>query len=124
VGAASVEDVMDLAACRYVDFLGIGTVGLDAPELPSNDREMLEVVTERMFVELLILDTITSVVSALRQYEGAGGSAPPACRRQFLRSPRLARSRPRSCPHRRRPGRARRHPCPSQQRQPHPQPLQ
>jgi hypothetical protein len=69
---------MDLAACRYVDFLGIGTVGLDAPELPSNDREMLEVVTERMFVELLILDTITSVVSALRQYEGAGGSAPPA----------------------------------------------
>jgi hypothetical protein len=29
-GAASVEDVMDLAACRYVDFPGIGTVDLDA----------------------------------------------------------------------------------------------
>jgi hypothetical protein len=30
-----------------------------------------------MFVEPLILDTITAVASALRQYEGAGGSAPP-----------------------------------------------
>jgi hypothetical protein len=46
VGAASVEDVTDLAACRYVDFPSIGTIDLDAPELPSNDREMLEVVTE------------------------------------------------------------------------------
>jgi hypothetical protein len=40
-GAASVEAVMDLAACRYVDFPGIGTIDLNAPELPSNDREML-----------------------------------------------------------------------------------
>jgi hypothetical protein len=76
-GATSVEDVMDLAACRYVDFPSIGTINLNAPELPRNDREMLEVATERMFAELSILDTITSVASALRQYEGAGGSAPP-----------------------------------------------
>jgi hypothetical protein len=74
VGAVSVEDVMDLAACRYVDFPSIGTVDLDAPELSSNDREMLEVATERMFAEPSILETI---VSALRQYEGASGSAPP-----------------------------------------------
>jgi hypothetical protein len=45
-GAASVEDVMDLAACRYMDFPGIETINLDAPELPSNDREMLSVATE------------------------------------------------------------------------------
>jgi hypothetical protein len=37
---------MDLVACRYVDFPGIGTVDLDTPELPTNDREMLEVATE------------------------------------------------------------------------------
>jgi hypothetical protein len=82
---------MDLAACRYVDFPSIGTINLNAPELPRNDREMLEVATERMFAELSILDTITSVASALRQYEGAGGSAPPPlCRRWqrgFSRSP-------------------------------------
>jgi hypothetical protein len=45
-GAASVEDVIDLAACRYEDFPSIGTVDLDAPKLPSNNREMLEVTTE------------------------------------------------------------------------------
>jgi hypothetical protein len=77
-GATSVEDVMDLVACRYVDFPEIGTIDLDTPELPSNDREMLEVATERMFSEPSILDTITSVASAMRQYEGVGGSAPPA----------------------------------------------
>jgi hypothetical protein len=36
-GATSVEDVMDLAVCRYVDFPGIGTINLDAPELARND---------------------------------------------------------------------------------------
>jgi hypothetical protein len=61
-----------------VDFPGIGTVDLDALELPSNDREMLEVATEWMFAESSILETIASVMLALRQYEGAGGSAPPA----------------------------------------------
>jgi hypothetical protein len=38
---------------------------------------MLEVATEWMFADPSILDTITSVASALREYEGAGGSAPP-----------------------------------------------
>jgi hypothetical protein len=38
---------------------------------------MLEVATDRMFAEPSILDTIASVASALRQYDGAGGSAPP-----------------------------------------------
>jgi hypothetical protein len=46
MGVASVEDVMDLAACRDVDFPSIGTIDLDAPELPGNDRELLEVAPE------------------------------------------------------------------------------
>jgi hypothetical protein len=69
---------MDLATRRYVDFPGIGIVDLDAPELPCNDRKVLVVATERMFAELSILEIIASVTLALRQYEGAGGSAPPA----------------------------------------------
>jgi hypothetical protein len=73
-----VEDVTNLATCWYVDFPNIGTIDLDTLELPSNDQEMLEVATKRMFAEPSILDTITSVVSVLRQYEGVGGSALPA----------------------------------------------
>jgi hypothetical protein len=61
-----------------VDFTGIETIDLDTPELPSNDREMLEVVTELMFAYPSVLDTIASVASALHQDEGAGGLAPPA----------------------------------------------
>jgi hypothetical protein len=59
----------------YVDFPDIGTNDLNAPELPRNDREMLEVATEQMFAEPSILDTIASVTSALHQCEGVGGSA-------------------------------------------------
>jgi hypothetical protein len=46
VGAVSVESAADLASCQYVDFPGIGTIDLDAPEFPSNVREMLEVAME------------------------------------------------------------------------------
>jgi hypothetical protein len=76
-GAASVEDVMDLTACRFVHFPGIGTNDFNAPELPDNDRKLLEAATERMFAELMILETIASVASTLRQYEGAGNSTLP-----------------------------------------------
>jgi hypothetical protein len=57
-GVASIEDAMDLASYRYVDFPSIRTITLDAPELPRNDREMLEVATERMFAEPSILEPI------------------------------------------------------------------
>jgi hypothetical protein len=57
---------------------GIWTIDLDTPELLSNNQEMLEVAMEQMFVEPSILQTIASVTSALRQYEGASGSVPPA----------------------------------------------
>jgi hypothetical protein len=77
-GATSVEGAVDFASCQYVDFPGIGAIDLDAPELPSNDREMLEVATEQMFSDPSIMDTIASVASTPRQDEGASGSAPPA----------------------------------------------
>jgi hypothetical protein len=105
-GAASVEDVKNMAACRYVDFPGIGTVDLDTTELLSNDREMLEVTTKRMFSQSSILETIASVESALHKYESADSSAPPPRRRrrrEFSTSPRPARSRPHLRPHHRRP---------------------
>jgi hypothetical protein len=76
-GAASIEGAADLSSCRYVDFPGIRTIDLDAPELPSNDRKMLEVATEQMFADPSILDSIASV-AVLRQDEGASGSTPPA----------------------------------------------
>jgi hypothetical protein len=81
---------------RYVDFPGIRTIDLDAPELLSNDRGMLEVATEQMFTDPSILDTIASVASVLHQDEGVGGPAPPPRRRRqrgFSGSPRSARSR-------------------------------
>jgi hypothetical protein len=77
-GGMTVEEVMELVTRLYVDFPSIGVVDLEAPELPSNDREMLEVATERMFAEPSILETIASVRLTLHQYESPGGSAPPA----------------------------------------------
>jgi hypothetical protein len=77
-GVVTVEEVMELATCQYVDLPGIGIIDFDVPELPSNDQEMLEVATERMFAEPSILETIVSVTLAQRQYESAGGTAPPA----------------------------------------------
>jgi hypothetical protein len=74
----TVEEVMELVTRQYLDFPGIGVVDLDAPELPSNDREMLEMAMEQIFAEPTILETIVSVTLALRQYERAGSSAPPA----------------------------------------------
>jgi phosphoenolpyruvate-protein kinase (PTS system EI component) len=62
-GAALVERTTDLVSSRYVDFPSIGAVDLNNAELPSNDREMLEVATKRMFADPSVLDTIVSVVS-------------------------------------------------------------
>jgi hypothetical protein len=89
----TVKEVMELVTCQYINFLGIGIVDLDTPELPNNYWEMLEVATERMFVEPSILETIALVTLVLHQYERVGGLLPLSRRRQqrwFLRSPRLA----------------------------------
>jgi hypothetical protein len=60
-----------------VDFPGIGIIDLDATELLSNDREILEAATERMFADSSVLDANTSVLPMLRQDEGDGGLVPP-----------------------------------------------
>jgi hypothetical protein len=123
VGAASVEEAMDMAACRYMVLPGIGTIDLNTHEPPSNDRELLEAFTERMFAEPTILETIVSVASALRQYESADGSAPPSCRRrqrEFSRNPRPAQSQPRLRLCLRRLERTSARPCPSLQKQYYP----
>jgi hypothetical protein len=118
MGVALVEEVMDMAAWRYVDFVNIGTIDLDAPELLGNDRELLQVATKWIFAELTILETIATVASALRQYESVGGTTPPPRRRrrrEFLRNPRPAWSQSRLRPHLRQPERTRSRRCPSPQ---------
>jgi hypothetical protein len=75
VDAVTVEEVMELATSRYIDFPGVGIVDLEAPELPS---KALDVAAEWILAEPLILETIASISQALHQYERAGGFDPPA----------------------------------------------
>jgi hypothetical protein len=74
-GAVTVEELMELAMCRYIDFPGFGIIDLEAPQHPE---KVLEVATERMFTEPSIMETIASVSKALHEYERAGGFAPAA----------------------------------------------
>jgi hypothetical protein len=69
----TVEEVMELATCRYIDFPGVGVINLEAPQLPE---KVLEVAMERMFAKPSIMDMIASVSKALQEYERAGGFAP------------------------------------------------
>jgi hypothetical protein len=78
VAAAPIEGATDASSSQYVDFPGIRIIDLDATELPSNDREILEAARERMFADPSVLDAIALVQPLPRQDEGAGGSAPPA----------------------------------------------
>jgi hypothetical protein len=71
--ALTIEEVMELAMCWYIDFPNVGVIDLEAPQLP---KKVLDVATERMFNEPTIMDTITSVSKALQEYERAGGFAP------------------------------------------------
>jgi hypothetical protein len=71
--AITVEELMELATCWYIDFLDVEVIDLEAPQLPE---KVLEVATERMFSEPSIMDTITSVLKALQEYERVGGFAP------------------------------------------------
>jgi hypothetical protein len=73
-GTITVEEVMELATCRYIDFPGAGVIDFEAPQLPE---KVLEVATEQMFAEPTIMETIVSVSKALQEYERAGGLAPP-----------------------------------------------
>jgi hypothetical protein len=71
--AITVEEVMQLTTCRYMDFPGVGIIDLEAPQLPE---KVLEVATERMFSELSIMETIASVMKVVHEYERAGSFVP------------------------------------------------
>jgi hypothetical protein len=66
---------MKLATCRYIDFPGVGVIDLEVPQLPE---KVYEVVAERMFNKLTIMEMITSVSKVLQEYERAGGFTPAA----------------------------------------------
>jgi hypothetical protein len=74
-GAVTVEEVMELATCRYIDFPSIRIIDLEAPQLPE---KVQEVATRRMFAELSIMETIMSVSKVLHEYERASGFAATA----------------------------------------------
>jgi hypothetical protein len=74
-GTVTVEEVMELATCRYIDFPAIGVIELEAPQL---SEKVLEVATERMFAESSIMETTASDSKVLHEYERTGGFAPPA----------------------------------------------
>jgi hypothetical protein len=70
--AVTIKEVMELATSRYIDFPGVGIIDLEAPQLPE---KVLEVATERMFVEPSIMETIALVSKALHEYERVGDFA-------------------------------------------------
>jgi hypothetical protein len=82
VTTSSIKDVADTSSSRYLDFPGIGIIDLDTIELPSNDQEILEAVTERVFADPSILYAITSDPPVPRQVEGVGSLAPLPRRRR------------------------------------------
>jgi hypothetical protein len=71
--ALTVEEVMELATCWYIDFPGVGLIDLEAPQLRE---KVYEVASERMFNEPTIMERIASVSKALQEYERTGGFAP------------------------------------------------
>jgi hypothetical protein len=73
--AITVEEVMELVTCQYIDFLDAGVIDLEAPQLPE---KVQEVATEQMFAEPTIMETIAPVSRVLQEYKRAGGFAPTA----------------------------------------------
>jgi hypothetical protein len=55
---ASIEGAEDMLMSRYLTIPGIETIDLNATELPSNDWEILEAVTELVFADPSLLDAI------------------------------------------------------------------
>jgi hypothetical protein len=73
-GSLTVEEMMDLETCRYIDFPGVGVIDLEAPQLPEKEYE---VAVERRSNEPTIMETIASVSKALQEYERTAGSPQP-----------------------------------------------
>jgi hypothetical protein len=59
--SVTVEEVLELATSRYIDFPEVRIIDLEAPQLPE---KVLEVAMERMFAEPSIMDTIALVLKA------------------------------------------------------------
>jgi hypothetical protein len=72
--APSIGGAEDMSMSRYLTILGIGIIDLDATKLPSNDREILKAVTDRVFADPSLLDAIVSGPPAPHQDGDAGGS--------------------------------------------------
>jgi hypothetical protein len=68
----TLEEMMDLETCRYIDLPGVEVIDLEAPQLPEKDYGA---AAERRSNEPTIMETIASVSKALQEYERAGGFA-------------------------------------------------
>jgi hypothetical protein len=68
----TVEEMVDLETCRYIDFPGVGVIDLKVLQLPEREYE---VASERTSNEPTIMETIASVSKALQEYERASGFA-------------------------------------------------
>jgi hypothetical protein len=66
----TVEEMMDLETCQYIDFPDVGIIDLEAPQLPEKEYT---VAVERRSNELTIMETIALVSKALQEYERACG---------------------------------------------------
>jgi hypothetical protein len=71
----TVEEMVDLETCRYIDFPSVVVIDLEAPQLLEKEYE---VAAERRSNEPMIMETIVSVLKALQEYECAGGFASAA----------------------------------------------
>jgi hypothetical protein len=58
----TVEEMMDLETCQYIDLHGIGMIDLEAPQLPEKEYGA---AAERRSNELTIMELIASVLKAL-----------------------------------------------------------
>jgi hypothetical protein len=74
VTATPIEGVEDMLMSWYQTIPGIGTIDLDAAEIPSNDREILEAMIERVLADTLLLDAIVLDPLVSRQDGDVGGS--------------------------------------------------
>jgi hypothetical protein len=71
----TVEEMMDLETCRYIDLPGVRVIDLEAPQLPEKEYDA---TAGRRSNEPTIMETIASVSKAQQEYERASGFAPAA----------------------------------------------
>jgi hypothetical protein len=71
----SVEKMMDLETCWYMDFLGVWVIDIEVPQLPEKEYE---VAAKRPSNEPMIIETIVSISKAPQEYERVGSFASAA----------------------------------------------